>query len=85
MPFKDFFDSAKSMSSMRLSMFIIVVTVCIGLIYLTFAFGLGAGDLLIWALGLGVTGKFVQKFAENKKPDASPIESVVDKPEEPNV
>lgn len=80
MPFKDFFDSAKSMSSMRLSMFIIVVTVCTGLVYLTLAFGLGAGDLLIWALGIGVTGKFVQKYAEKK--NAEPEET---KPEEPNV
>jgi len=84
MPFKDFFDSAKSMSSMRLSMFIIVVTVCTGLVYLTLAFGLGAGDLLIWALGIGVTGKFVQKYAEKKNVDPT-TEPEETKPEEPNV
>ena len=69
MAFKDFFDASKSMSSMRLSMFIVTVTVCAALSYLTFTAGIEIAGYLIAALGIGITGKAMQSFSEGKKQD----------------
>lgn len=66
MKFRDFFDSRKSMSSMRLSMFIVTIVACAGLIYLTLTTGIEIATYLIMALGIGITGKAVQSFAEHK-------------------
>ena len=68
MQFKDFFNLNSSMSSMRLSMFIIVLVVCTCLVYLTITTGIAMAGYLVASLGIGIAGKAVQRFAEPTVP-----------------
>lgn len=67
MKFKDFFYENTAASSTRLNIFIIVLTTCIGLAYLTITSGIAVAEFLVLALGIGISGKAAQKFAEVKR------------------